>query len=244
MIAHEVDRLHGLPLSEFVPERTELVKRLRAEGRRAEATEVAKLPKPSVAAWAANQVLRSQPADARELFAAGDALAEARPASFRDALARHRDVLGRLRDAARGLVDGNGRDLSEQTLERVHQTLNAASLDPGLRDEAQHARLTKEHFFSGVGIGPAPEKATARNKATAPRAARAKTRPATARAAAADEKAAAAKKAAAAREALRAAEKRLAAATDAVSSAEAELERLRAARDAARSELEDLRAAT
>ncbi len=68
------DELYGLPLERFVPERAALVKALRAEGRREDAAQVAKLRKPSVAAWAVNQLVRTQGRAAAELFAAGDAL--------------------------------------------------------------------------------------------------------------------------------------------------------------------------
>ena len=56
----DVDELFGLPLDEFIPERTALAKSLRAEGRRDEAKEVAATRKPSVAAWAVNQLVRTQ----------------------------------------------------------------------------------------------------------------------------------------------------------------------------------------
>ena len=153
----DADRLYGLPLADFVPERTALAKRLRADGRREEAAVAAKLPKPTVAAWAANQVLRSQPADARALFAAGEALAQADRTTLRAAIAEHREVLGRLMAAARGLLDPDGKSLSAATTEKVMQTLNAASLDPELRDEARAARLVSEHTFSGLGLRLAPE---------------------------------------------------------------------------------------
>lgn len=152
----DADRLYGLALAEFVPERNALVKRLRADGRRDEAAAVAKLAKPSVAAWAANQVLRSQPKDARELLAAGDALANADRTTLREAITTHRAVLARLMAAAHGLLDPDGRSLSTQTLERVQQTLNAASLDPELREEATAARLRKERVYSGLGLRAAP----------------------------------------------------------------------------------------
>ena len=153
----EADRLYGLPLAEFVPERTALAKALRAEGRREEAAEAAKLPKPSVAAWAVNQVLRTQGSDARELFAAGDALSQADRESLREAIARHREALLRLMAAARGLLDPDGKAMSAATLEKVMQTLNAASLDPALREEAEAGRLVKEHTFSGLGLRPSAE---------------------------------------------------------------------------------------
>ena len=152
----EAGRLYGLALAEFVPERTALAKALRADGRRDEAAAVAKLAKPTVAAWAANQVLRTQAADRRELLAAGDALTEATGPGLREAIARHRDALGRLMAAARGLLDPDGRELSAGTLEKVMQTLNAASLDPELREAAEHGRLAREQVFSGLGLRTGP----------------------------------------------------------------------------------------
>ena len=56
----EPDDLYGLPLDRFVAERGALAKALRADGRRDEASRVAALRKPSVAAWAVNQLARTQ----------------------------------------------------------------------------------------------------------------------------------------------------------------------------------------
>jgi hypothetical protein len=154
VIPEEADRLYGLPLADFVPERTELAKRLRADGRRDEAAAVAKLAKPTVAAWAANQVLRTQGRAARELLAAGDALAVAKADGLRAAITRHREALATMVDAARGLLDPDGKSLSQTTVERVQQTLNAVSLDPELREEGGAGRLTKEHAFSGLPKAP------------------------------------------------------------------------------------------
>src|SRR3954470_19480390 len=80
MAADEADDLYGLALDAFVPERDALAKRLRADGRREDAAAVKALRKPSVAAWAVNQAVRSQPKAARDLWQAGDALIEAQDA--------------------------------------------------------------------------------------------------------------------------------------------------------------------
>src|SRR3954471_1323384 len=136
VMADDLDRLYGLPLDEFVAARNALAKRLRAAGRREDAAAVAKLPKPTVGAWAANQALRSQPAGARELFAAGEQLEHAQAellggradaAALREAMERQRAAVAKLTAAARGLLDSNGRELSGATIERVQQTLTAAS---------------------------------------------------------------------------------------------------------------------
>jgi hypothetical protein len=69
--------LYGLPLDRFVAERDALARALRADGRREEAAEVGALRKPSVVAWAVNQLVRTQGRALAELFDAGDALREA-----------------------------------------------------------------------------------------------------------------------------------------------------------------------
>lgn len=153
--------LYGLALDEFVPARDALAKRLRADGRREEADEIAALRKPSVAAWAANQAVRTQPAAARELWEAGDALRRAHAAvvgakkkgtgdTLREATARHRAALRPLLAAAAGMLDARGRAMSAQTLQRVEATLHAASLEPALRDEAVAGRFVTDHRHVGV----------------------------------------------------------------------------------------------
>src|SRR4051812_49795387 len=72
----ETDDLYGLALEEFVPARDALAKELGG----ADGKAVRALRKPSVAAWCANQAVRSQPKAARELWAAGDALRDAHAA--------------------------------------------------------------------------------------------------------------------------------------------------------------------
>jgi hypothetical protein len=156
---NEADDLYGLALDEFVPARDALAKRLRADGKRDEADEIAALRKPSVSAWAANQAVRTQPKAARELWDAGDALRRAHAAivagkgkgdALRDATARQRAALRPLVEAASCLLDHRGHSLSRQTIERVGDTLHAASLDPHLRDDAAAGRLTTDHRYAGL----------------------------------------------------------------------------------------------
>src|SRR4051812_42676867 len=140
MAADDADALYGLPLEQFVPERDALAKRLRAEKRREEADEIKALRKPSVAAWAVNQVVRSQPKAARALWDAGDALVPAQhdllsgrgdAAGLRAGGEGEREAFARVLEAARGVWTGAGRDPGEGTVERVRETLHAAAIDPG-----------------------------------------------------------------------------------------------------------------
>ncbi len=154
--------LYGLPLDRFVPERAALARALRAGDRRAPAEEVAKLRKPSVAAWAVNQLVRTQRQPVGELFEAGDGLQQAHAdvvggkgdaTALREANERERAVVERLLDLARGLLSSQGHELSATTLERVRETLHAAALDPDARVQVADACLVRELRHVGLGEG-------------------------------------------------------------------------------------------
>jgi hypothetical protein len=158
----EPDDLYGLPLDQFVPERSALVKSLRAEKRRDEAAPVAALRKPSVAAWAVNQLVRSQGTAIGELYAAGDALRDAQAAlldgsgdgrALRAANERERAAVDTLVQAARGLLDPDGHELSATVVERVADTLHAAALDESAREQVRAGRLERELRHVGLGLG-------------------------------------------------------------------------------------------
>src|SRR5205085_12613937 len=72
-----VDRLYGLPLEEFTAQRDLAARELRRGGDREAAAELAKLPKPTPAAWTANQVARERPELVEALLDAGGALRSA-----------------------------------------------------------------------------------------------------------------------------------------------------------------------
>jgi hypothetical protein len=154
-----VDRLYGLPREDFVTERDALAKQLRADGSRDEAAAVKALPKPTVAAWAANQAVRSQKRAARELWKAGDDLSAAQEAvlagkgsgaKLREASERERAAVETLVEAARGLLGASGGDLSEATIERVRETLHAGAIDADARDEVAAGRAVRERSPQGL----------------------------------------------------------------------------------------------
>jgi hypothetical protein len=158
----QLDDLYGLPLDRFVPERGALAKALRADGRREEAAAAAKLRKPSVPAWAVNQLVRSSGAEVQELLAAGDAVREAQSdvllgrgdaGALREAGAREREAVDALVDVARGLLS----DASPATLDRVADTLHAAALDEASRAAVRGGRLERELRHAGLGLGEGTE---------------------------------------------------------------------------------------
>lgn len=147
------DRLYGLPLDEFTAARNAAVKELRDRGLRAEADEVKALPKPSVAAWAVNQLTRRRHADLDDFL---DAAAAARDAQLggapaeeaREAIKEMRDALDRLVGAARDEV---GAKASEAVVARIRQSLEAAAVDDEAAEEIRRGRLAKELEPAGFG---------------------------------------------------------------------------------------------
>ena len=181
----QADELYGLALEQFIPERGALAKALRAQKRREEAAAVAALRKPSVAAWAVNQLVRSQGSSMQELFAAGDELREAQARllagsgdgkALRAANERERAAVDELVSAARGLLSSDGHELSPAVLERVADTLHAAALDESAREQVREGRLERELRHVGLGLGesadpfavapPAPKGRAAKHQPT------------------------------------------------------------------------------
>ncbi len=161
----DADELYGLPLDRFVPERVALARALRADGRREQAAEVAALRKPSVAAWAVNQLVRTQPQDIAELFESGDKLLEAHRdvlsgrgdgRALRAAAEREREAVDALVSAARGLLTSEGHELSATIVDRVTDTLHAAALEEDARDSARGGRLVRELRHVGLGVAAGP----------------------------------------------------------------------------------------
>ena len=184
----EPDELYGLPLDRFVAERGALAKQLRAQKRRDEAAAVAALRKPSVAAWAVNQLVRSQGAAVQELYDAGDALRDAQAQllagtgdgrALRAAGERERAAVDELVAAARGLLSSEGHELSGAVVERVDESLHAAALDEAAREQVRHGRLERELRHAGLGLGEAPAAPAAPAASAAPGGVSKKPRPAT-----------------------------------------------------------------
>jgi DNA repair exonuclease SbcCD ATPase subunit len=172
----EIDALYGLPLEGFTKARNELAGELRSRGDRETAEQVRALAKPTVAAWAVNQVMRTQRKDARGLLAAGERLRKAHEdvaagvagaRDLREAVDAERVAVERLSRAADGLMNTSGRGLSENVLERVRQTLHAISSDSEARSLASAGRLSRERQATGTeAFVAAPPKRRARDAKT------------------------------------------------------------------------------
>lgn len=152
--------LYGLALEQFTDERNALARRLRQEGDREQAAEVAKLRKPTVAAWAVNQLVRTQKREFDALLKAGDALQKAQagllggnvdPAALRKAADAERGARERLTAKARGLLSSEGHELQPAKLEQVSDTLHAAAIDEQSRAQVRDGCLVRELRHAGLG---------------------------------------------------------------------------------------------
>ena len=156
------ERLYGLPLEDFTRERDAAARELRKAKERDAAAVVAKLPKPSQAAWAANALSRDRRDLVDDLLAAVDDLREAQEAAvsgkgaagLRDAAAAERAAVDALVDAAKDLRP-SGRKPSGATLERLRTTLQAVATDDAVREALDRARLVEDSEGGGAwGLMP------------------------------------------------------------------------------------------
>ncbi|MCA1690970.1 MAG: hypothetical protein LC733_01770 [Actinobacteria bacterium] len=143
------DELYDVDLADFVAKRNDLVRRLREAGDRELAAAVAKLRRPTPAAWAVNQLSRRERAPLEALVRLGEqlrnaqaqALAGAAADLLREAARARRDAIATLADSAVALLAdrGAGADTHRQ---EVAATLEAASLDPQSAGAVLEGRLS------------------------------------------------------------------------------------------------------
>lgn len=147
----DIDALFRLPLAEFTGERNTLSARLKKEGRRNDADRVKLLAKPSVSAWAVNQLYWDHRQAFDQLMASGKRLRPAQKlrlagkvASVRDSLDARREALVNLSDLAEELLREAGSNPSLDTLRRVTTTLEALSAHALHSDGPTPGRLTQD----------------------------------------------------------------------------------------------------
>jgi hypothetical protein len=153
------DELYGLPPGEFTSARDERVKQLRKDDREA-ADAVKALKKPTVAAWALNQLARERGKDVDALLKAGEKLQSAQEdllaggdrAAFQRAAATERELVAELAAEAVSLTRESRERPGAGLEEKIAATLHAAALDEETADRLRAGRLTKEQEAIG-GFG-------------------------------------------------------------------------------------------
>lgn len=182
-IDRELDRLFQAPLGEFVRVRDALVAELKRQGRAAQAAQLKDIKKPTVSAWAVNQLSFQAADDWAHLEQIGRGLREAYRVlgsggasemrrSLQEALRRTVEALQK--KAQRFLKQG-GAAASAGTLARITTTVHALALRPP-DDDVRAGRLSTdvdppglEALGAGTG-GATAIRGTPRIKERAPRA--------------------------------------------------------------------------
>ncbi|HWZ91328.1 MAG TPA: hypothetical protein VNW92_20845 [Polyangiaceae bacterium] len=154
-----VTALYQAPLESFVAERQRLSSALKASGDKAGAARVAKLARPSVSAWAVNQLWWHARPAFEELFETAAQLRAGKLA----ASGAHRKAVAALGARAQQLLTEGGHAESPGTLRRITMTLSGLAAAGGFEPEPAGA-LSKDRDppgFEALGGGSESESESA-----------------------------------------------------------------------------------
>src|SRR6476620_8060357 len=124
-LENDLDALFKLPAAEFTAARNALAVQLKKGGRRDESDRVKALAKPSITAWAVNQLYWQHREAFDRLIATGQRFRQAQTSSragkiadMREALDARREVLLHLSDLAAALLRDAGSSPTPETIHR------------------------------------------------------------------------------------------------------------------------------
>jgi hypothetical protein len=157
--APEADELYQIPPDQFTAARNALAASLKKEGRKAEADEVKRLRRPSLTAWALNQVARQRPSSVAAVLSAGELLRDAMQAALggdasglRRAQTAQRQAIDGALGAAGEILEASGHPISETARQRMAGTLHAAMVDEGVAGLLQAGTLDEDREAPGFGL--------------------------------------------------------------------------------------------
>ena len=145
-----VDELFRLPPEQFTAARDELARQVREAGDRESASAIKALRKPTLVAWALNQLSRRERAGLEALIASGDdlrtaqrrALSGLEGAAFREAMEQRRKLVRELARQAVQILREAGRG-PQSAEDEIARCLEAVSTDPETATAVLEGRLTK-----------------------------------------------------------------------------------------------------
>jgi hypothetical protein len=142
-----LDELYGLRPDRFTTARTQYAAHARQAGDRALAGRITALRRPTLAAWASNQLVRSHPEQVEPILRLGESLRRAHRdldgRQLRELTGRQRALVHALTAQARQLAATAGQPLQESAVHEVEQTLHAALADPDAARRWAGGRLTR-----------------------------------------------------------------------------------------------------
>jgi hypothetical protein len=161
----DLEQLYSSPLDRFVELRASLAKAARARGDREAAATLRRQKKPTVTAWALNQLSREHREELERLFGLDDRLRHAQvsgagPKVLRELVETRRTLISQLIELAEEILKESGHTGSHAALERISATLQGLGADPEAREKLRQARLTEElqppDSWDALGSEPAP----------------------------------------------------------------------------------------
>jgi hypothetical protein len=150
-----VKALYQTPHESFVTQRQRLAAELKGAGDKASAARLSKLARPSLSAWAVNQLWWHAPSAFDDLFTTAKQVRSGK----RAASSAHREVISKLTARAKQLLETNEHSGNDATLRRISMTLSALAAAGGFEPE-QPGMLSKDldpPGFEAFGIGVASE---------------------------------------------------------------------------------------
>jgi hypothetical protein len=150
-LENDLDALFRLPVAEFTAARNTLAAQLKKGGRRDESEGVKALAKPSITAWAVNQLYWQHREAFDRLIATGQRFRQAQTSSragkvadMREALDARREALLQLSDLATALLRDAGSSPTPETIHRISTTLEALSAYASSSNDLRPGRLTRD----------------------------------------------------------------------------------------------------
>jgi hypothetical protein len=150
-LENDVDALFKVPLNEFISGRKTLAARLKQGGHTDDADHVKALVKPSITAWAVNQLYWTHQEEFDRLIETGQRFRQAQTSrsagkmtDMRVSLEERREVLSDLSRLADEVLRDAGHNASPDTIRRITTTLEAISAYAALPDGLQPGRLTHD----------------------------------------------------------------------------------------------------
>ncbi|MFG2047179.1 hypothetical protein ACGFIW_07090 [Micromonospora sp. NPDC048935] len=161
--AELVQQLYRIPPDRFVAARDAAVAEARRAGDPGTARQLARLRRPTVAAWLVNLLAIQRPELVADLVQLADALRtaqrELRGARLRELSAQRRAVVGALVAEVRTLAAAqpDAPPASRLPLAEVEATLNAAFSDVEVAEQVRAGRLLRATSYAGFGEVPRPQ---------------------------------------------------------------------------------------
>lgn len=155
----DTDALYGLPIGEFIAARKALAKEARRAGDPKRAAEIDRMAKPSLVAWALNQLVRVERGVVDQALAAIDRQRDLQlgaltgrldSEALRRAKAAEREAAQRLTRRAEELLAQGGQSASKGNLDRIGRALRALALDPGQRGRLERGCLVDDVADNGL----------------------------------------------------------------------------------------------